>query len=74
MTAPERKYERLKNRNYLLNFFLYYFNNLNFLSARYFFIANISLFRPLYRPLESAAPDGRTTPSAVYAPGPDRDI
>jgi hypothetical protein len=62
MTAPNRNYEPLKNRNYLLNFVLYYVNNLNLLSALYFFIANISFFRPLYRPLDSAARDGRTTP------------
>jgi hypothetical protein len=74
MTVLNRNYELLKNHNYLLNFALYYFNNLNFLSAIYLFIANISFFRPLYRPLDSAARDGRTTPSAVYDPGPDRDI
>jgi len=74
MTAPNRNYELLKNRYYLLNSTLYYFNNLNFLSAIYFFIANISLFRPLYHPLNSIARDGRTSPSAVYDSGLGRDI
>jgi len=71
MTAPNRNYELLTSRNCVLNFALYYFNNLNFLSTIYFFIAKVSLFRPLYRPLDSASRDGRTTPSAVYDPGPD---